>query len=413
MGSPRLDGLMGEARALNPDLAAAAARVRQADAQVKIAGGRLLPTLDAGLGTRRSRTPPTSASSRNTNPQGVDLHSLTFSASYELDFWGRNQSLVDAAAAQADASRFDAQTTRLSVESSVATTYFQALAYRARLDVANANLANALHILDAIRARAEVGTAAGLDIAQQETVVAEQRALIPPLTQGLRQSTYALAILVGRTPDTLALGEEGLDGLAVPQVMAGLPSGLLARRPDVAYAESRLRAANANIRAAEAALLPDITLTAQGGIESMVLSNLLQPGSVLYSIGASLVQPIFRGGVLEGGVELQQAAWDEMVESYRKAALAAFFDVETALASVEMSARQEEAEQVAVSTARRAYDIADAQLMTGTVDILTVLQTQRSVFTAEDLLVQARLARIQAAVGLFKALGGGWQAPPA
>ncbi len=410
--APVLDQLMEQAETANYDLAAAVARVGQADAQAKIAGAALLPSVDLALDTARARTPPTTLAQQAgpaSRPAGNNLHSVVLGAKYELDFWGKNADLRKAAEASAQASRFDEETTALTVQADVANSYFTILALRDRLAVAERNLANASHTLDSVQARAKAGLLAALDIAQQESVVSEQRAAIPPLRQALRQTGYALAILVGQMPESFTLPPSRLDSVVLPPVGPGLPSDLLARRPDVQFAEAQLIAANANIKAAIAAILPDITLTAQGGAESIALANLLRPGSGLYSVGASLTQPIFEGGVLEGGIELQRARWDELKQDYAKAVVSAFEDVESALAAVEMTAQQEDAQRIAVETAQRAYDIAQAQLFGGTIDIVTVLNTERTLFQAEDSYLQIKLAHAQAVVGLFRALGGGWQ----
>jgi NodT family efflux transporter outer membrane factor (OMF) lipoprotein len=250
-----------------------------------------------------------------------------------------------------------------------------------------------------------------LDLAQQENVVAEERALLPPLLQAQRQVLDALAVLVGKLPEGYQGPGGSLDRLTVPEIHPGLPSQLLARRPDVQSAEAKLRAANQNTKAAVAALFPTINLTAQGGGISNALSDLFKPASIFYIAAGSLSQPIFRGGALDGGIELTKGQYAEQVATYQKAVFSAFADVEDALAAVEMGAALEQAEQVAVDTARNAFEITQARLFSGTIDILTVLNTQRSLFQSQNALAQARLAHAQAVVSLAKALGGGWQRP--
>jgi NodT family efflux transporter outer membrane factor (OMF) lipoprotein len=407
--SPPLDQLMSQAQQANFDLGAAMARVRQADAQAKIAGANLLPSVQASGVDMRNRNNTTTPKSGG-NPRGVETLNGILTASYELDFWGKYADAADAAEAVARASRFDQETTALTVEASVANTYFTIVAASDRLNVARSNLENAVHILDAVQARVVAGTASALDIAQQESVVAEQRAALPPLTQQLRQNMNALAILVGRLPEEMTLTNTGLAMVNLPVVGAGMPSGLLTRRPDVQFAEAQLVAANANIKAAQASLFPDIKLTVQGGLQSSALATALNPSSGLYSIGAAVTQPIFVGGALEAGIEYQKARYDELLQNYQKAVISAFGDVENALVAVEMNNQQEIAQQIAADTAQRAYDIALAQMSSGTIDIVTLLNTQRTLFQAQDLLVQVKLAHAQAVVGLFRALGGGWQA---
>ena len=189
----------------------------------------------------------------------------------------------------------------------------------------------------------------------------------------------------------------------------GLPSALLARRPDVANAEAQLISANANIQVARAAFFPSIDLTAQGGFISSALSDVLKPSNAIYSLTAGLTQPIFEGGALEGQFDLAQARYDELLADYRKAVLSAFGNVEDALTAVQQTADQEQRQQQAVATAQRAYDFARAQMKAGTINILTVLNTENALFSAQDILVQAKSAHFQALVELYGALGGGWQ----
>ena len=399
-----LDRLMEAAREGNYDLAVAVARLKQADAQATIAGAPLLPQVGANASAERIREQPSYKS-------GTNIYSASLSASYELDFWGQLRDQAEAARLTAAASAFDRETAELTLQSAVAGSYFSLLSLNERIQLAENNLHAAETVLDAYRARFEVGTASALDLAQQENVVATQRAALPPLIEQQRQGRDALAVLLGRSPEGLAEPEGDLKSVRLPGVTAGLPSGLLQRRPDVQSAEAKLQSANQTVKAAVAAFYPSITLTAQGGGISTSLSDLFKPSGAFYSVIGGISQPIFRGGALEGGKLLAEGQYEEQVATYRKAVISAFADVEDALAAVEQEGRREEADKVVVLTARRAYDIAQAQLYSGTIDILTVLNTQRTLFQAEDELAQARLAHAQAVVSLFKALGGGWQAP--
>ncbi len=397
-----LDRLMQAAHDGNFDLAIAVARLKQANAQAAIAGAPLLPQVDAGLQAERLRQPPST-------PAGTKQFSGSLSASYELDFWGQLRDQAEAARLTAAASAFDRETAELTLQSAVANSYFSLLSLNERIELAQNNLKASEDVLDAFKARLEVGTASALDVAQQENVVATQRAVLPPLIEQQRQARDALAVLVGVNPEGVASPAGNLNSVRLPGVAPGLPSGLLQRRPDVQSAEAKLQSANQTVKAATAAFFPTINLTAQGGSASSTLSDLFKPAGVFYSVIAGASQPIFHGGALEGGKQLAEGQYDEQVATYRKAVVSAFADVEDALAAVEQEDRREEADKVVVSTAQRAFDIAQAQLYNGTIDILTVLNTQRTLFQAQDELAQARLAHAQAVVGLFKALGGGWQ----
>lgn len=403
-GSPELDTLIDEARRSNNDLAAAIARVREADALATVAGAALLPNLGlgaTGLGERVQTTTSGYANFRQYSPQ--------LTASYMLDFWGRNRAAQNAAVAGANASRHDAATVEITVMTGVALSYFQSVALRERVEVAQGNLESARTILRGLQRQREAGIATALDVAQQETTVANLAAAVPPLQQQLRQSVHALAILTGQAPESLDPPSGTLAGISLPAVRPGLPSELLARRPDVAEAEDQLVAANANIAVARASFFPSISLTASGGTASSSLATLLRSSSAVHEISANLVQPIFDGGVLKGQYAYAKARFDELAATYRKSVLAALGDVEDSLVAVQQTAEQVDREGTAVSKAQRAHDIARAQMRAGTVSILTVLNTETALYAAQDELVQARYARVQALVDLFGALGGGWQ----
>jgi multidrug efflux system outer membrane protein len=402
--SPELDGYLAQAQRANDDLGAAIARVREADAQRRIAGAALFPTINADGNASRQRGPV----------QGIGVETQSgfdalLTVSYQLDLWGKNRAALRAATATAAASRFDRANVELTVLASVATTYFEALELRDRLSVAEQNLASARKILHGLELEQTVGTATALDVAQQATVVATLFAAIPPLQQQFRQNVDALAILVGSTPEAIDVTSGSLEELTPPEVSAGLPSQLLGRRPDVAEAEAQLIAANANIQVARASFFPTISLTGDGGFESSALSTLLKPASRVWSISAGLTQPIFAGGALRGQSEYAKARYSELLSDYHKAVISAFANVEDSLVALQQTTVQQERQQQAVDQARRAYQIAQAQMRAGTINVLTLLNTQSALFSAEDGLAQVRFARLQASVNLFKALGGGWQ----
>jgi NodT family efflux transporter outer membrane factor (OMF) lipoprotein len=294
------------------------------------------------------------------------------------------------------------------VISSVATTYFQALELRDRIQVAQQNLENGEKILRGFRAEQSAGTATGLDVAQQETTVALLNAALPPLQQQFRQTVYALAVLIGRTPESVDVDMGTLTELSSPPVVEGLPSQLLSRRPDVAEAEQQLIAANADITVARAALFPDIQLTVAGGYESSALTSLISPPNRVYALTAGLTQPIFHGGALRGQVAYSKARYTELLTTYHKTVLTAFSNVEGALVAAQQTAEQQKRQQDAVTIARRAFQYAQTQMSAGTVNILIVLNTENALFSAQDQLVQVNYLRLQALVDLFTALGGGW-----
>jgi outer membrane protein, multidrug efflux system len=403
--SPDLDRLMDQAQQANDDLKAAMARVQQSDAQVRIAGAPLLPSLQAGFTPARQRTILS-----NGTDQAISVTTFTaqLSAAYELDFWGHNAALRAAAVAQDFGSRYDRETVQLSLMASVASTYFTALSLRDRVEVATNNLTHERDTLRGLEFEQRVGTATALDVAQQQSLVDTEDATLPALRAQLSHTLAALAILVGTTPDQLQLGQATLEQITAPPVMTGLPAELLARRPDVASAEAQLIAANANVRAARAAFFPTIQLTANGGVQSAALSTLLLPGSRIFDVGAGITQPIFEGGQLAGAYAQNKGRYGELLADYHKAVISAFGNAQDSLTEVHEAAEQQLRQDRATQTARRAYDFSQQQFHAGTINILTVLTTETALLTAQDTQAQVRLAHLSALVDLYQALGGGW-----
>jgi NodT family efflux transporter outer membrane factor (OMF) lipoprotein len=248
-------------------------------------------------------------------------------------------------------------------------------------------------------------------VAQQATTVATINASIPPLQQQLRQSLDALAILTGHTPEQLVPAEGGLDALSLPVIDAGLPSQLLARRPDIAEAEAQLIGANANIAAARAAFFPSVDLTASGGYESAALGTLLRPAARVFTLSAGLTQTIFDHGALVGQYQNSKARYAELLSDYHKTVLTALGNVEDALAATQQTAEQQLRQQDAADKAQRAFEYSRLQFQAGTTNVLTMLNTETALFTAQDALVQGKFAHMQALLQLYQALGGGWRAP--
>jgi multidrug efflux system outer membrane protein len=409
--SPELTRLIEEAQTANFDIAAAVARIRQADAQSKIVGSALLPAVDFNANATRSRASQAGNAGGGGGGSERVSYSMALNASYELDFWGKNRALSRAAQETAIGVRFDRDTVAVSTVVTVATAYFLVVTSQERLRSARQNLASAERVLTLIRQRFEAGTASALEVAQQETLVATQRAVIPQLDQIVRQNMAVLAVLVGRAPAYLKVRGGGLYRLGIPRVSPGLPAELLLQRPDIRSAEAQLAASSASVEAARAAFFPTISLTGQYGIVSAALKNLFTPQAIFYSIAANLAQPVFDGFRLEGQLELAQGRQVELLELYRRAVVSGFGDVEQALIAIADNAERERLQQQVVDSSRRAFDIGETRLREGTVDLVTVLIIQQSLFQAEDNLALARQARLQAVLSLFQALGGAWLPP--
>ena len=411
--SSELTTLIEEAQNANLDIAAAMARIVQADAQARVAGAPLLPAINADASISQSRSSTagdgTSSVSGGSSVSPVrNTYVAALSGSYEIDFWGKNRAIQRAAQQTAVAIRFDREVIALATMAAVANSYFQVLAVQDRLRVAHDNIRAASRVLELIRQRVEAGTATGLDTAQQESLLASQRATVPLLEQILRQNTATLAVLIGRPPERAIVRGGSMARLTVPRVTPGIPSEILAQRPDIGEAEALLAAADANVEAARAAFFPSIVLTADGGFQSAALKTLFQPNAVFYTIAAGLTQPIFDNFRLQGLFDLQKGRQDELLQIYRRTVIQAFADVDIALVAVRQSAERERLQRIVVDASRRAFEIGETRLREGTVDLVTVLQTQQSLFQAQDLLLLAQLARLQSVVSLYQALGGGW-----
>jgi len=397
LNAPELPPLETQATAQNLDLIAAAARVAQAQAQTGIAGSALFPSINASGTAQRSGSNVKGVPGGNThNTFGVSAQ-----ASYEVDLWGLNQDELRAAEQSELAARYAQQTVALTIASDVANTYLDVLALRQRIKIAHGNIDAAKRILSITEAKVTNGVSSNLELAQQRAQVAAEEAAVPGLVEQEREARYALAILLGRAPEGFDVQSVNLDGIVTPPVQPGIPSSLLERRPDIAQAEAQLLAQHANVDAARAAFLPQISLTGSIGAA-------FNPSSMIWSIGSSLLQAVFDAGKLSDESDLQKARQTELLADYRKAVFSAFSDVETSLGQVSSLAEQERLVNEQEVNAAEAYRIAELQYREGVTDLLNVLQTQQTLFSAQDQLVQIKLARLQAGVGLYRALGGGW-----
>jgi len=408
--SAELTQLMEEAQRVNLDIAAATARLLQADAMTRTAGAALLPTLDANASATRSKSSSGYLNNGTVAARGtINTYSTSLSASYEIDLWGKNRDALLAAEESANASRYDRDTVALTAMASVANAYFQVLAAQDRIATAERNITSAKRIYDAIKARVDAGTGSDLDLAQQESLLANQRAAVPPLRQTLTQNLNILATLVARPPERVHIRGGSLGRVSAPRVTPGLPSELLIQRPDIRRQEAQLASATANVGSARAQFFPSIQLTGQGGYQSAALSALFMPQSAFFNLAAGLTQPIFDAGRIQANFDLTKAQQDELLQTYRKTVISAFSDVNTALDAIRQTAQRLRLQRVVVASSRRAFKLSEDQLRAGTADIITVLNTQQTLFQAEDTLLQAQLAWLQSYVSLFQALGGGWE----
>jgi len=400
-GSGELSELVQEGQRNNYEIAAAFSRIKQAEAQARIAGAPLLPNVSLNAGA--SREMPISGGT----PANAANASLQIS--YEIDFWGKNRAGVEAAEATLRANRYDRETVALTVTSGIVSTYLQVLSLRDRLEIARQNVNNAERVLRLVEAQSRAGSASPLDLARQRSALANQRQLIPDLQQQEQDAQTALAILLGRPPQNFKVEEKGLAGIQMPRISAGLPSELLTRRPDIRRAEANLAAANANVAVARASLFPSITLTGSTGAQSNALLSLFDGPNLFANLGAGLIAPIFDGGNLRNQRALAEAQKEELVQVYRQRVITSLSEVEKALGAIRSLEERYRLKVGEVDQARFAFELAEIRYRAGAEDLLVVLDTQRTLSEAQNQLGQIKLQRLQATVSLYKALGGGWQ----
>jgi multidrug efflux system outer membrane protein len=404
-GSPELAQLIAAANRDSPDLAVAVARVRQADARARQAGAALLPEVDANLDATQFGGGAHGATAHETD------WSALLSASYELDFWGRNRAARDAAQALGRANRADLQTARTTLLTSVASLYLQIQSLRERAELARSNLETARSVQGVIDARFAAGLLNPEDVAAQHALVAAAELAIPTLLQQEVAASGALAALVGRPPEAFAVATRPLATLAEPHVTVGVPAQLLQRRPDLRAAEFNLAAAHADVAAARAALFPAISLTASGGIANpAVQAAVITLAGTGYSLtaGANVVQTLFDNGRLRAVTREAAAREEELAAAYRGAILAALVDVENALAGVAHLDAQQAAQSEYLRQSERAFEGARMRYKEGATEFVTVLESQRTLYAARAQYSEYLLARFEARLGLGKALGGGW-----
>jgi NodT family efflux transporter outer membrane factor (OMF) lipoprotein len=411
-GNNELTSLVETAQGANLDIAQAEARLLQADARARQAGAVLLPSvaLNGNVDSFYGHSFSGGGSSNETD------FSLGLGASYELDFWGKNRAAADSASALRGASAADRATVALTASAAVANSYFQLLSLRERLSVARANLQSSQDILRVVQRRVDAGYAPSSDLTQERANLAAQQAAIPPLEQQELETRNALAILTGRVPEGFNVQGQNLAGIADPVVAPGLPSALLTRRPDILTAELNLASAHADVAAARAAMLPDITLTAAGGIQNPFINaavNTLPGTGLALSAGASLVQTIFDGGKLQAKTDETLAREQELLAAYRAAVFNAFGDVENALGNLGHLQAQETALADQVTQSEGVLRAAQRKYAAGAADFLVVTDAERSLYAARDQLSDIRRARLTASVALYRALGGGWTNPEA
>lgn len=394
-GSAELDRLVVEAHEANTDIAMALGRIEQARGRARSAGALLLPAVQLEGSATRSD----GAASVVTERWGGQL-----TASYEADLWGRYRAGRNAARFALIASRFDHDATRLIVTGDVVRNYVALMTVRERQAIGRLNLEAARRLLARVEAMDRVGLALVGDVAAQRALVAGEEAELATLGQAEGELRAALALLTGKQAQGFMVAGEGLGAIMrEPEVVPGLSSDLLLRRPDIASAEAALSAAEADVRAARAAMLPSITLTAARGVEGGS-----GPSSAFYNLVAGLTQPILDQGRLAGERDAAKGLRTEREAAYRKAVLQAFSEVERDLTAIASLGDAVAALERQVSEAARASAAAEARFRAGVDEIISSLDAQRTLYAARDRFAQVRGSRLEATISLQQVLGGGW-----
>lgn len=397
-GDPHMSALVERARANNVNLAIAAARVAEARAQERVARSLLLPSLGVSA-------PGAEARSVNAFGQATEAFAAqpVFQAAYEVDLFGRNAATAEAARANAAAFAAAREAATLSVSAATASSYITLLALDERHELLRQTLASRGEALRIARDRAEAGYTSALELRQAEAEYRATEQQIPVIETAIARTENALSLLIGDVPQAISRGRD-FDALAVPAVPGTLPSELVRRRPDIAQAEYTLAATDANLRAARAQFLPQLRLSASAGA---TISSALPDPVTIWSIGGSILAPLFQGGRLQGQFGAATAQRDQAAFAYRRAVLSAFREVEDQLAVIDRIDVQEAAllaQRAAVAdTLRHATN----RYRAGYSPYLEQIDAQRALLSVDLALIQLRADRLTAHVALYQALGGG------
>jgi multidrug efflux system outer membrane protein len=410
---PKLNELEDEAQASSQTLRAAVAKVSEARAIARQSEAQFFPSIDFNADGSRQRTSPNNGqieaqSGGHGSPFTFTSATVVpFDLSYEVDIWGKIRRAFEASGDQAQASLADYENVLLTLKADVATTYYAIRTADSQIDVQQRTIKSFQDALDLTNSRFQGGISTQLDVEQAQATLAAAQAQLATLRQNRAQQEHALAVLVGKPPEGFSIPYHPLD-TRLPVIPAGLPSDLLERRPDVAAAERRVAAQNAEIGVAIAAYFPSVHLTGQTGFDSGDLGMLFNWESRIWSYGPNIQFPIFEGGQISANVKQQRAAYEENVADYRQSVLVAFQDVEDSLSALRYLAQQAHSENVAFTAYKKALDLTNARYTTGLVSYFDVIQAQGLALDAEQLTVQIRGNRIASTIQLIKALGGGW-----
>jgi multidrug efflux system outer membrane protein len=404
---PLLGQLIDKAVAGNLNVAVAKAKIREARASYEQSTGRFLPSLTLSGGATRSGRPSSSTSTSGNQFQSG------FDASWEIDLFGANQRNAEAANYGLDAAEEDLRATLLTLIGDVTSGYVDLRAYQARLAFANSTAQSQRANADLTRIRYEAGAVSGVDLANAQGQASNSEATIPALTSNYQATMHRLSILTGQAPDALQQLLSPTAPVPTPKlpVATGVPADVLLSRPDVRLAERRLAQATARIGQAEAARYPSVSLTGSISTSALQIGDLARSSTIGWSFGPSISIPLFKGGQLKAAVEIARAQRDQNFISYQSAVLTALEDVENAIVALSQEQLKFQKLSVAVDNYRKSTTLSRALYQAGSTSLLDVLTAERSLYSAEDGLIQSQAAIAKQVIALNKALGGGWDAP--
>lgn len=401
----KLDELQNQAATNNQDLRAAVARVDQARAIARVAKADFLPSINVNA---------SGAFIRNSSNSEVVSHGLetsnvntSLSLGYELDIWGRVRRTVEASTATLQASVADYEVVRLALHTEIAQNYFSLRALDTEIGIITQAIDLRKQELELIRTRFKAGSSTDLDVARAETTLADAQAELATVRGQRAELEHALAVLFGKTTESFRMASNPLSTVP-PPIPTGVPSDLLERRPDVAEAERRMAAANAEVGIATAAFFPVIRLAGTAGLESADLGSLFNWPSRMWSVGPSMTLPIFQGGRNTANLERSKARYEETVAQYRQLVLTAFKQVEDQLSTLRHLSDRADAQQTSVSSSQRAYKLSDLLYRTGAANYLDVIDAERSALESQRAAIRTLGQRYVSSIQLVKALGGGW-----
>jgi NodT family efflux transporter outer membrane factor (OMF) lipoprotein len=411
-----LDSLITRAASSNLDLRIAQARVREARAHYRMTAADFWPTVDAGGSYARQRQsqnqpvlnsfPPLPSSAYENS-----VYQAGFDASWEIDVFGGKRRATEAAKAHVAATQFGEREVLVTLLGEVARNYVEARGYQRRLEIAQDNIRAQEQSLAIVQNRFTNGLTSDLDVQQASTLLSTTRAVVPQLETALAASIHRLGVLLGQTPESLETELAAVAPIpaAPPVVPVGLPSELLLRRPDVALAERHLAAATANIGVAKADLFPKFYLTGLAGFEGTSADDWFRSGSRFWSVGPAVQWRIFDAGRIRANVKVQTARQEQVLASYENTALCAFEEVENALTAYAKEQIRRQQLAAAVKSSEESLRLANQLYANGLSNFINVLDAERSLYQAQDALVQSDKTVTTNIIALYKSLGGGWE----